>query len=125
MNPQFGRLVLSGILILLVAPQYVTRPTESLKILQLLSYSGSPPIFFWNPKVHCHVRKSPPLVSILSHMNPMHTMLYFSKINFNIILSFTRKSSKRSLQVFLPELCIHFSYGRCLLHVPPISSFFI
>lgn len=55
------------------------------------------PCVLWNPMVHSSVYKSPTLFSVQRQIYPVHDLLsYFLKIQFNIILPSTPKSSKRS-----------------------------
>jgi hypothetical protein len=85
------------------------------------------PSILWNPKVHYRIHKSPPLVTILSQINPMHTIPSYLSI---LILS-------THLRLGLP--CGHFPSGfptnildiflfspvRATCHVPLILLDFI
>jgi hypothetical protein len=70
------------------------------------SHSASQEIsrLLWNPKVHYRVHNSPPLLPILSQLHAVHTfLLYFSNIHFNIIFSYTPRSSKWYLPFGFPD----------------------
>jgi hypothetical protein len=73
---------------------------EELSIVQPLK---NLPSILWNPKVQHRAHKSPPLVPILNHTNPIHSISsYLSKIHFNIVHPPTSWSSQWSLSVCMP-----------------------
>jgi hypothetical protein len=82
------------------------------------------PSILWNPEIRYHVHKSPPLVPILSHSQPIHTIpSYLTKINFNIVHPLTSWSSQWSLSFWLSHqypICIPLLPHSCYM---PYSSY--
>jgi len=102
-----------------------TNSTKKSLFWEANSHSASQGItcILWNPKVHYHVHKSPP---IMSQKHPVCTFtLYFSKIYSIIIFLSMSKSSKRSLPSRFPNQnfvhishLFHACYMCCPSHPP-------
>jgi hypothetical protein len=73
----------------------------------------------WNMKIHERVYKSPPLVFIVSQINPVQAILsYLFKIHFITPLPSTSRLSNWLLSFRLPSTsCIHFS-SPYACHIP-------
>jgi hypothetical protein len=86
------------------------------------------PKTLWNPKVHCHLRKSPTMVPILSQINPVHTThptclrsshLHLGLLGGPYILAFPLKSYTHS------SSSSSSSSSTLMPHALPILPFFI
>jgi hypothetical protein len=84
------------------------------------------PCLLWNQKLHYHAHNSLPPVPFLSKIDPFHNLPHnFLKLNFDIVLPSTYRSSKCSLPFRLSNLnfiCISYLLQACYMHCPSHPS---
>ena len=85
------------------------------------------PRILWNPKVPYRIHKSPPLVHILSQLDPVHTpTFHLLQLHLNIIFpSSLSLPSGLFPSSFLTKTLYTPHISPYVLHAPPKALFFI
>ena len=98
--------------------QNPSRETNNSSVIQEI------PNILWNPKFNCRVHNSPPSVSILSQINPVHALpFYFLYIRANIILPLQLEFPSGLFPKRFPtEVSTSFSFPPNVPHALPITS---
>jgi len=76
----------------------------------------------WNPRVNYHVQKEPPMVPLMSQINPIYTMKHnFPYLHFNYPFIYSKVSQAvSSLQIFQLK-CWYFPSPTCAAHLIPLN----